>query len=62
MRRVETSKRIRGGTSDAPTGSSSRSPFFAFAQNPTVGFPRPRPTSLCSSTHSGGVSLANEPA
>ena len=28
MGRVETSKRIRGGTSDAPTGSSSRSPLL----------------------------------
>src|SRR5215831_20119024 len=50
------SKRIWGGTSDAPTWFFRRNPPFAFAQNPTVRVPETPPEPpFRSATQSGGV-------
>ena len=50
------SKRIWGGTSDAPTWFFRRTPPFAFAQNPIVGIPETPPEPpFRIATQSGGV-------
>src|SRR6516162_1427863 len=53
---VKASKRIWGGTSDAPTWFFRRNPPFAFAQNPTVRVPETPPEPPFGiATQSGGV-------
>src|SRR5262249_44117359 len=52
---VKASKRIRGGTSDAPTWFFRRNPPLRWPRIQPWGFPRPRPNLPLGLPHSGGV-------